>query len=94
MRYRLIPGHGSPQAPVDSLNAALETPSNRRVFHSARSAYRPQKDYSLTPFLAYLRESTRLPVEELEGILERAVMDFHEAMLLPVRFDMTYRNKP
>lgn len=94
MRYRLIPGQGCPQALVDSLNAALATPSARRVFHAARSAYRPNKDYSQAPFLAYLKESTRLPVEELEVILDRAAIGFHEAMLLPARFDMNYLCKP
>lgn len=95
MRYKLIPGPGGcPQNLVDNLNAALDTPSARRVFHAAKSAYRPHKDYSKRSFLAYLKKSTRLPVEELEVILERASLGFHEAMLLPVLFDMTYRCEP
>jgi len=91
MRYTLIPGPGCPVALLDALNAALQSQSNRRVFHAARSAHRPNKDYALAPFLVYLKESTRLPVEELEGILERASLGFHEAMLLPVLFDTTKR---
>ncbi len=38
-----------------------------------------------------LQETLRLPMGELDGILERASMAFQEAMLLPVRFDLRAR---
>ena len=91
MRYRLIPSPGCPQALCDRLNAALNTPSARRVYHAARSAYRPRTDHTLRSLQAYLQETLRLPMGELDGILERADMTFKKAMLLPVRFDLTAR---
>ena len=88
MRYRLVPGPGCPSELCEQLNAALSTPA-RRVFHIAKSAYRARKDHSQERFLAYLAHNRKLPVGELEAILERAALGFHQAMLLPVRFDMT-----
>ncbi len=91
MRYRLIPAPGCPQALCDQLNDALATPSARRVYHAARSAYRLHTDHTLASFQAHLQETLRLPMGELDGILERAAMTFQEAMLLPVRFDLRAR---
>ena len=91
MRYRLIPAPGCPQALCDRLNDALTTPSARRVYHAARSAYRLLKEHTLASFQADLQETLRLPMGELDGILERAAMTFQEAMLLPVRFDLRAR---
>ncbi|HAO73430.1 MAG: hypothetical protein CMK95_06310 [Pseudomonas sp.] len=91
MRYRLIPGPGCPQVLCDQLNDALGTPSARRVYHAARSAYRPHTDHTLASFQAHFQETLRLPLGELDGILDRAAMTFQEAMLLPIRFDLRAR---
>ncbi len=94
MRYRLVPGPGCPSDLCERLNAALSTPCARRVFHAAKSAYRAGKDHFQERFLAYLTDRQKLPAGELEAILERASLDFHQAMLLPVMFDMTARCDP
>lgn len=91
MRYRLIPSPGCPQAFCDRLNAALSMPKARRVYHEARSLYKPYRGHSLDSFQAYLKQSSWVPFGELADILERAAMPFHEAMLLPIRFDLTAR---
>lgn len=79
---------------LDALNAALDTPSARRVYHTARCAYRSHHSGSLDDFLVYLKDSTRMSMDkELRGILERSSMGLREAMMLPIRFDMTYRCK-
>ncbi len=91
MRYRLVPGPGCPSELCEQLNAALSTPSARRAFHTAKSAYRAGKDHSQERFLAYLAHNRKLPAGELEAILERSALGFHQAMLLPVLFDMTAR---
>lgn len=94
MRYRLVPGPGCPSDLCERLNAALSTPCARRVFHAAKSAYRAGKDHFQARFSAYLTDTRKLPAGELEAILERASLDFHQAMLLPVMFDMTARCEP
>lgn len=96
MRYRLIPHPGTASDLVDRLSAALDTPKAYRVFHGAKSAYRTNKKFTLASFMAYLRNDLKLhQSEELKAILERAHMDFHEAMQLPVNFDMSKpRNSP
>lgn len=80
MRYRLIPGPGCPQALCDQLNAALSTPSARRAYHTARCTYRPRDN-----------GPDALPFGVLAEALEGASLSLREAMLLPVRFDMTAR---
>ena len=94
MRYRLIPGPGCPLDLCEQLNAALTPPGARRVFHAAKSAYRAGRDHFQERFLAYLTDKRKLPAGELEAILERASLDFPQAMLLPVQFDMTARCEP
>ena len=94
MRYQLIPGPGCPPALCDQLNAALSTPSARRVYHAAKSAFRHHREHSDDAFLAYLTRSTNLPVSELPGVLRTARLSLLEAMLLPVLFDMTARWEP
>lgn len=80
MRYRLIPGSGCPQDLCDRLNAALTTPSVRRAFHTARSTYKPRH---VGPDVS--------PCAELADALSGSGLSFREAMLLPVRFDLTAR---
>lgn len=80
MRYQLIPGPGCPQTLCDRLNYALATPSARRAYHTARCTYRPRDNGPVA-----------LPSGVLAEALEGANMSFREAMLLPVRFDMTAR---
>lgn len=91
MRYRLIADKRCPQALCDRLNDALDTSQARRLYHAAKSTYRFNRDHSETAFRAFLKKSTCLPVENLDDILERSGLGFHEAMLLPVYFDMTGR---
>lgn len=91
MRYRLIPGQGCPQVFCDQLNDALATPSSRHVSHAALSAYRLHTEHTLASFQAHFQETLRLPMGELDCILDRAAMTFQEDMQLPVRFDFTAR---
>lgn len=80
MRYRLIPASGCPQVLCNQLNAALSTSALRRLFHSARTAVRSY------------RAAESVPVhDDLAEALRRCGMSFPEAMLLPIRFDMTAR---
>lgn len=65
MRYRLIPSPGCRQAFCDRLNAALSMPKARRVYHEARSLYKPYRGHSLDSFQAYLKQSSWVPFGEL-----------------------------
>lgn len=80
MRYRLIPGPGCPQDLCDRLNMALNTSTVRRAFHTARSAYRLRSE---KPDVS--------PCAELTEAIRGSGFSFREAMLLPVRFDLTAR---
>ena len=91
MRYRLIPAPGCPQALCDQLNAALTTPSARRAYHAARTSYRHNAGHSLESFKAHVQANARVSMAELDSILECSAMTLEEAMLLPVRFDLSAR---
>lgn len=80
MRYRLTPGTGCPSDLCDQLNAALSTSALRRLFHSARTAVR-----------SYRAAESVTVHDDLAEVLRHCGMGFPEAMLLPVRFDMTAR---
>lgn len=93
MRYLLIPSQGCPAALCDQLNAALQTPRSRSVYHAAKGSYSVRRDHDLESFIDYLKTTHRLPragdEDELRALIERSGMGFHEAMMLPVKFDMS-----